>query len=107
MLLIGRRKGLDKSRKQVRLDLDVNPVRGRGVSERASGRAAGGMERLRQDRNGAGSGPCFFCSLALLTCAPLSLSFPFAFVSFLVSDLLLISSVYISLPHTRHTIALL
>ena len=40
--VIGRRKDLDKSRKQVRLDLDVGPVVEGCVG--ASGCAAGGME---------------------------------------------------------------
>jgi len=53
--LIGKRKDLDKSRQRVQLDLDVDPVRGRGLSERASGRAAG-MTEAGQER----PSQCFF-----------------------------------------------
>jgi hypothetical protein len=64
---------------------------------------AGGMDRLRQDRNGLALVRISFCSLALLTCAPSFLVLSFGFFSFLVTDLLLISSVYISLPPTHAT----
>jgi hypothetical protein len=102
--LIARRKDLDKSRKQVLLDLDVDPVRGRGCQRGRQVARQGGMERLRQDRNGAGSGPCFFLFPRFAYLRPSFLVLCFCFLSFLVSDLLPISSVYISLPHTCHTI---
>lgn len=89
---------MDKSRKQVQLDLDVDPVRGRGVSERASGRAAvrwDGTAEAGQD--GLALVCVSFCSLTLLT---LLLPLPSPLLSFfLVSDLLLISRVYLIAPH--------
>lgn len=70
--------------------------------EGASGRASGGMERLRQDMNGLALVRVSFCSLAFLPCGAPSLSFAFAFALLLVSDLLLILRVYLIAPHTCH-----
>jgi hypothetical protein len=49
---------------------------------------AGGMDRLRQDRNGLALVRISFCSLALLTCAPSFLVLSFPLVSFLSLSLI-------------------
>jgi hypothetical protein len=108
--VIGRRKDLDKSRKQVQSDLDVDP---RSVIEGCQGIGSrgrwDGMTEAGYERSGSVWSVFLFAPSLCLLAPPPSLSFAVAFfLSFLVSDLLSnLFVVYFIAQHTCHTIPIL